>query len=136
MSTHRRAPTAKPSATLKSTRFAAALARLDGDEEIFAVAAEAAIELAPTLNQSLRDALAIGDLSRIAALAHNMRFAWWLFIDRRDDDPLEALEAALKAQERNAVAVALERLLLEKVALDDEISDAMATWQAGRQADN
>ncbi len=136
MSTHRRAPTAKPSATLISTRFAAALARLDGDEEIFAVAAEAAIELAPTLNQSLRDALAIGDLSRIAALAHNMRFAWWLFIDRRDDDPLEALEAALKAQERNAVAVALERLLLEKVALDDEISDAMATWQAGRQADN
>lgn len=125
-----------PSATLISARFAAALARLDGDEEIFAVAAHAAIELAPTLNQSLRDALAIGDLSRIAALAHNMRFAWWLFIDRRDDDPLEALEAALKAQERNAVAVALERLLLEKVALDDEISDAMATWQAGRQADN
>ena len=41
----------------------------------------------------------------------------------------------MKAQERNAVAVALERLLLEKVALDDEISDAMATWQAGRQAD-
>ena len=117
-----------PSATLISARFAAALARLDGDEEIFAVAAHAAIELAPTLNQSLRDALAIGDLSRIAALAHNMRFAWWLFIDRRDDDPL-------KAQERNAVAVALERLLLEKVALDDEISDAMATWQAGRQAD-
>ena len=125
-----------PSATLISARFAAALARLDGDEEIFAVAAHAAIELAPTLNQSLRDALAIGDLSRIAALAHNLRFAWWLFIDRRDDDPLEALEAALKAQERNAVAVALERLLLEKVALDDEISDAMATWQAGRQADN
>ena len=124
-----------PSATLISARFAAALARLDGDEEIFAVAAHAAIELAPTLNQSLRDALAIGDLSRIAALAHNIRFAWWLFIDRRDDDPLEALEAALKAQERNAVAVALERLLLEKVALDDEISDAMATWQAGRQAD-
>jgi signal transduction histidine kinase/DNA-binding response OmpR family regulator len=116
------APAQSPG-TATESRYADALASLDGDEEIFVAAARAALPQLARWRESLS---ANPGLDAMAAEAHQMKYTWSLFASREDFPLVAQLEQAAGAGDATSAGEALARLLPRLAAVEEELR----TWLA------
>ncbi len=105
-------------------RFAAALASLDGDPDIFAAAADASFKEFPRREHLLRNAIAERDFATIAAEAHTMKFTWSLMAEPRDASLPRLLDSAARSGNAEDTSELCARIIEAqgRIALD------LASW--------
>jgi PAS domain S-box-containing protein len=118
------APAHVQTAQPEAGRFASALASLDGDRDIFAAAAGAALEEMPKREQELLSALETSDFDAIAHEAHRMKYAWSLIADAASTSLPRELETAAQAADSARVRVLCLRIFDTQAS----IARDLATW--------
>ena len=121
-----------PPSPPRTERFARALESLDGDAEIFALAARAALAEMPVREQVLRAALTAGALPTIAAEAHTMKYSWSLFARDGEAPLVGRLEAAAKASNAAEAGSLLQELLETQAAIAQDLRQWLATHEGKR----
>ncbi len=114
-------PLLESRSVVDDTRFAAGLAAVDGDREIFTAAAQCMLDDLPRLTENLVSVLAEENLESLEKIAHRLKSSWYLFTRQEDSDIPEQLEKSARDGQREQSIQLTRRLLTGLKELETDL---------------